>query len=74
MRGGREHFGWGQDRHIWADIYDAINTNTTATGNWKTPPNIPAWPRPDTKKSEAKPRSVKDLFRMFSGGTGAKTD
>lgn len=47
MRGGIEHKGWGQDRHMVADLIDAVNQNTRATGNWgKRPPKIPSYPRP----------------------------
>jgi hypothetical protein len=48
MAGGRQYFGWGVDRAIAADLYDAVNLNTTATGNWKEgkTPTIPSWPRP----------------------------
>ena len=67
--GGRDHFGWGIDRHLMADLYDAINQNTRATGNWARGkvPTIPAWPRP---KHEAKPEakkkvSVADVYRQF---------
>jgi hypothetical protein len=65
--GGREHFGWGVDRHLSADIFDALNQNTRATGNWgKKPPKFPRWPRP-TGKTKKKPMSVKELFAQFSG-------
>lgn len=67
--GGRENFGWGVDRHIAADTYDALNQNTRATGNWAKgkAPQIPEWPRPKTKKKPTeKPRSVADLFRQFT--------
>jgi hypothetical protein len=64
--GGWEHFGWGQDRHLWADIYDAMTFNTEATGHWSKRPNLPSWPRPtsttERPKGEKKPRSVKELF------------
>ena len=66
--GGREHFGWGQDRHMLADLIDALMTNTKATGNWgKKPPKIPDYPRPNTKAKKNKPKSVKDLFNLFGG-------
>ena len=66
--GGREHFGWGQDRHLLADIFDALNQNTRATGNWgkKPAPKIPSWPRPESTSSEKKKVSVADLFGQFS--------
>jgi hypothetical protein len=68
--GGREHFGWGIDRHLTADLYDALNQNTRATGNWgkKGAPKIPEYPRPKAKaKTTAKKRvkSVAELYRKF---------
>ena len=69
--GGREHFGWGHDRHLLADVYDALNQNTRATGNWgkKGPPKIEPYPRPKAKPkakhAKAKPVSVKDIFNRF---------
>lgn len=69
-QGGAEHFGWGVDRHIAADTYDALNQNTRATGQWaKKAPDIPAWPRPKTGRTpeaEKKPVTVKDLYAVFS--------
>ena len=52
--GGRSFFGWGQDRMISADLYDAVNINTQATGHWKKdPPKIPPYPRPKSKAKRA---------------------
>lgn len=75
MHGGRDFFGWGTDRYMQADIYDAINVNTTATGNWKKgkAPDIPAWPRPSKKKKDdgkKKRVSVKDLYERFTSRKG----
>ena len=69
--GGREFFGWGVDRHLRADLFDAINANTRATGNWKKgkAPDLPAWPRPKRKAAESeqkKPVSVADLFHRMT--------
>lgn len=65
-RGGWEHFGWGQTRHLLADVHDAIQLNTRVSRDWKRDPDIPYWPRPKPKKSKSeakKPRvSVKDIF------------
>lgn len=66
MRGGQEHYGWGQDRHIQADLYDAISLNTRATGNWKKPPDIPAWPRPEVEQEETKSSTVVDLWNYLN--------
>lgn len=65
--GGDWNLGWGVDRHIMAQIYDALNFNTAATGNWKKkPPKFKPFPRP--KKPEAKPKkvSVLDLYHKFT--------
>jgi hypothetical protein len=67
--GGRKYFGWGVDRYLAADTYDAMNVNTRATGNWKKGkvPEFPQWPRPNTKKDKAekKPVTVADLYKQF---------
>lgn len=63
--------GWGQNRHMLADVIDAINANTRATGNWnKRPPKIPNYPRPKSRpkpvagqrRGRGKKVSVKDLY------------
>lgn len=60
--GGRDLYGWGTDRHLAADLYDALNANTRATGNWKTkPPKIPAWPRPKAEKTKGGKVTVASL-------------
>lgn len=68
--GGREHFGWGVDRNMMADLYDALNQNTRATGNWQKgkAPTFPEWPRPSrtTKPEDKKPRSVADVYAAFT--------
>ena len=65
--GGKDHFGWGMDRHMMADLYDALNQNTRATGNWgKKPPKFPTYPRPTSApKGEKKPVTVADIFQQF---------
>jgi len=69
--GGREFYGWGADRYMLADLYDALNQNTRAAGNWgkSGAPKIPAYPRPVAKKTpaERKPVSVADLYSAFQG-------
>lgn len=66
--GGREHFGWGIDRHMLADIFDALNQNTRATGNWGKgkPPKLPEYPRPARKQEKKKTTTVAALFERFS--------
>ena len=68
LLGGPEFIGWDEERNILASIYDAINTNTTATGQWKKgkTPDIPAWPRPGESRERGKKKvSVKDLYTHF---------
>ncbi|MCS0601099.1 hypothetical protein NX794_07620 [Streptomyces sp. LP11] len=71
--GGREHFGWGVDRHMTADIFDALNQNTRATGQWgkKGAPKFPEWPRPKVQKKAAKGKTrrrvrVADIYKQFA--------
>jgi hypothetical protein len=73
--GGREHFGWGIDRHLKADIFDALNQNTRATGQWGKgkAPKFQPWPRPKAPKkkesSKAKPArrvSVAEIYKKFT--------
>ncbi|MFG1602845.1 hypothetical protein [Actinoplanes sp. NPDC049265] len=67
--GGRQHFGWGVDRHLIADLYDALNQNTRATGHWAKGkvPTLPAWPRPSSqaKPERKKPVTVAELYQRF---------
>lgn len=71
FQGGREHFGWGADRYLQADVFDALNQNTRATGNWgkKGPPKIEPYPRPKVRRKAADGAkssvSVKDIFKRF---------
>lgn len=71
--GGREHFGWGLDRHMAADFYDALSTNTQASGNWGKggPPKMQPYPRPNSEANtpeEKAPVSVADIFKQFAAG------
>ena len=69
--GGRDHHGWGVHRYLLADIYDAINANTRATGHWKgKPPTIAPWPRPaaaNTASADAPAVTVAALYHRFAG-------
>ncbi|WP_405057047.1 hypothetical protein OG474_30465 [Kribbella sp. NBC_01505] len=68
--GGREFYGWGADRHMQADLYDALNQNTRATGHWqKKAPDIAPYPRPTPKTAPAerpKTKTVAELYRGFN--------
>lgn len=71
IRGGREYREWDQSLEALALIYDAMNFNTKATGNWKKkPPKIDPFPRPwfDKKNHEEqtiKPKSIDELWSIF---------
>jgi len=65
LKGGHEHLGWGLDRHLQASIFDAIQINTRATGNFKKPPKFEPWPRPKSKAKGKKRVSVRDVFAKF---------
>jgi len=70
--GGREkwyeHFGWGADRHLLANVFDAVQINTRATGNWKNkPPEMPMTPRPKVEKTRPKVTSVAELHKLLMG-------
>lgn len=73
-QGGPQFLGWDTSRHLLADLYDAINVNTRATGTWKNgkAPKIPQFPRPKKSADEAatkKPRvSVKDIYARMQKG------
>jgi hypothetical protein len=68
--GGRQHFGWGHDRHLAASTFDAVNANTRASGHFKKPPKIPGWPRPAVRKKPdntgKRPVTVAELYQHFT--------
>lgn len=73
MRGGRHHFGWGVDRHIAVDSYDALNVNTRVSGQWKKPPTFPLWPRPNSETTaESKPKKPKVSVAQLWGRMSKK--
>ena len=67
--GGRQFYGWGVERYMMAEIYDALNLNTQATGQWKSkPPKFKEFPRPQMKKPEGeqekkKKVTIRDLYQ-----------
>lgn len=72
-RGGIEHRGWGPERYMLADIYDAIALNTRVSGSWRKgkEPKFPPYPRPgdpDKKGSKKKSRTVASLFATLQRG------
>jgi hypothetical protein len=71
MRGGREFFGWGQDRYIAVDTFDALQTNTVVSGNWKKKaPEIDPYPRPgaeENKQESDKSNALQKIWAQLSG-------
>jgi hypothetical protein len=60
---------------LLANLYDALNVNTRATGHWgkKKPPKLPDYPRPKSKPAKAAEPSKKvtarqALLRMIGKG------
>lgn len=75
MRGGREFYGWTQNTELLAAVYDGININTSATGNFKKRPKVDPFPRPgkeDKKSNQISGKTVKDLHSKFAMLPGAK--
>lgn len=76
VQGNDALYGWGQDRHLLADIFDAINDNTILTGNFKPGTPSVSWPRPKTAEQLAASKvTVKDLWMRLSSAPseGRKT-
>lgn len=67
-RGGRQFHGWGVERYMMAELYDALNANTAATGQWKKgPPKFKPFPRPQTEElGKRRKVSVRDLHAGFT--------
>ena len=69
IRGGDEWRGWTRQVSILADLFDAQNLNTQATGQWKKkPPKFPEFPRPKQKQKGRKKKrgqTVADVRRML---------
>lgn len=69
VAGGREHFGWGVNRHMLADLFDSLGQNTRATGNWGKgkAPKMPVWPRPVRgKKDKKKAVNMAEFYERFN--------
>lgn len=67
--GGIEYYGWGVDRYLLAEMYDSLNLNTQASGQWKgKPPQFKPFPRPQNgaKKKKGEKVTVRDLYTQYS--------
>jgi len=64
-RGGdwTEYLGKGHDWYVMADLIDAQNLNTAATGNFKKRPKFAPYPRPGAEK----PKNSKSRARTLAG-------
>lgn len=73
--GGWEFFGWGLDRHIAADVHDAIQFHSEVGVPWEKRPELPRWPRPTTADASAeKPKkkaTVRDLWNRLKAHQGS---
>lgn len=76
QQGGDEHWGYyiGVDRnyYVLANIYDAVNTNTAATGFFKKAPKFERWPTPAiaVERLKRKPRTTRELYMSLGGLPG----
>lgn len=68
-RGGEEFIGWGTERSLLADIFDAINANTRATGQYKQRPKVVLWPRPKPRDKSKTP--LARAHALFGKGSGS---
>lgn len=66
QRGGLHYLGWGEDREIAAQQFNATQLQTRATGNWKKPPNLPEWPKPKAPEPPRK-KTLADIAAVFTG-------
>lgn len=60
--------GWGHDRYLLAAIFDAVNLNTRATGQWGKgkAPKFDPYPRPKRVLVQRSPLSLADLAKRLS--------
>ena len=61
-----EYLDLSPEYFIMAGIYDAVNVNTRATGNFKTPPKFQPWPMPQTIIKKSQPTTVATLFARMA--------
>ena len=62
--GGAEHTGWGQDRHMVADLFDGLMLVAKSNAGKKA--KLPTYPRPKAKPvGEKRKKTVADLYRSF---------
>ncbi len=67
--GGKEHYGWGYDRYIAADLHDLLSILVAKTIHWKKEPKFPHIERPKVKRlseESKKPRSLSQIYSLFA--------
>lgn len=62
----RLYLGFDQYNYQLAAIFDAVNSNTRATGNFKTPPKIEPYPTP-----ESVAKREREKAKRLEGGVAA---
>lgn len=80
LAGGRDnwhdHFGWGQDRYLLADLHDAVRWDSIYTTAWgKNGPTFEPHPSRPTEtvtddSPEPQKRGLRGLWNRFSTGIG----
>ena len=77
LRQGEEHWrerlGCGLEYQVLAGVYDALNVNTAATGNWRRkPPEFEPWPTPAVLEAKrgrvSKPGGALALLEQMAAG------
>lgn len=71
LYGGPEYREWNMELYILANMFDAICTNTAATGMFKKPPKFPPHYRPGQKsdkqlKVSKDPQTIETLHDGFT--------
>lgn len=65
--GGLHYLGHGEDRELATQLFNALQLNTQATGNWsKRPPELPTWPKPKPYEPPRK-KSLADIAAAING-------
>lgn len=66
VRGGGEWRGWTRNTALLADLFDAQNVNTQASGQWKRrPPKFDPYPRPKKQQTRRRGQSIADVRRVL---------
>lgn len=72
MQGGEEHwrafFEITPEYYPLAGIFNAVNGNTVATGNFKKRPKFDPWPTPQdiVKKKQGRRQTLSDIEKFFA--------